>query len=382
MASRQFADAERAIRAYLSGQPSEAHVPAAKAQLAIAFARQNRYEDAVAAVDEADSAGGSIDPALRAAAHYEKAWCLRALRRTDEAAAVYQTLIDGSATREYELHALLELAGIEIDAKRFKPASAFLRRIRDAADDGDVPARVMGQATYRLGVCAFELDQYEDAVGLFEEFLAGYPDSELLASAAFYAGESAFKLGQFERAVKHLTRVTEAFASDEVAGPSMLRLGEALAQLQRFSASERMFRAYLDKYGDTERHYQAQFGLGWACENQQRYPEAIKTYRALIDSHEGPTAARAQFQIGECLFAQAKYDEAVRELLKVDILYAYPEWSAAALFEAGRCFVKLNKVAEARDQFRQVVEKYKDSHWAQLATQQLSALAQASLPGQ
>ncbi len=381
MASKKFAEAERAIRAYLSDYPGDENTPAAKAQLAIALARQNKLAEAVGAVDEAVSSPSSLDPALLSAAHYEKAWCLRELGRTDEAAVVYRTLIDGGVTREYELHALLELAGIEIDAKRFKQAAAFLRRIRDSADAGDVPPVIMGQATYRLGACAFELNQRADAVALFEEFLTGYPQSELLPSAAFYAGESAFTLGRFERAVKHLTQVTEEFSSDEAAGPSMLRLGEALAQLQRFSASERVFRDYLGKYDDSERWYQAQFGLGWAREHQQRYGEAITTYRELLDRHQGATTARAQFQIGECLFAEQKYEEAAGELLKVDILYDYPEWSAAALFEAGRCFTKLNKVAEARDQFQRVVDKHKDSRWAQLAAQQLSALAEASVPG-
>jgi len=381
MASKKFAEAERAIRAYLSGYPADENVPAAKAELAIALARQNKWAEAVGAVDEAVSSGASLEPALFSAAQYEKAWCLRELGRTEEAAAEYRTLIDRGVTREYELHALLELAGIEIDAKRFKQAATFLRRIHESVDAGDVPPSIMGQATYRLGVCAFELKQHADAVALFEEFLAGYPHSELVASAAFYAGESAFTVGQFERAVKHLTRVTEEFSSDAVAGPGMLRLGEALAQLQRFSASERVFRDYLDKYDDGERWYQAQFGLGWARENQQRYGEAITTYRALIARHQGATTARAQFQIGECLFAEQKYEEAAGELLKVDILYDYPEWSAAALFEAGRCFAKLNKVAEARDQFQRVVDKHKDSRWAQMAAQQLSVLVDASVPG-
>ena len=36
------------------------------------------------------------------------------------------------------------------------------------------------------------------------------------------------------------------------------------------------------------------------------------------------TAARAQFQIGECLFAMKKYDDAARELLKTDIQDFFP----------------------------------------------------------
>ena len=95
------------------------------------------------------------------------------------------------------------------------------------------------------------------------------------------------------------------------------------------------------------------------------------------------TAARAQFQIGECLFAQRRHEEAVREFLKVDILYAYPEWSAAALYEAGRCLAQLEKPEEARRQFQQVTDRFKDTEWANLAARQLTnpPAAPPSVPG-
>lgn len=379
MAAKKFAEAEAAIRSFLSDYGSNEKAPAAKAQLAIALSRQNKYEKAVAAADEALGASDGVDPSLLAGVRYEKAWSLRSLGRTDEAAAAYHALLDKGATHEYELHALLELAGIESETKHYDKAIELLKRIRSA---NDVPADLMGQATYRMGVCAFELGRYDEAASLFEEYITGDPTSEYVASAAYYAGEAAFKLGQFERAVKHFERLTNDYPSNDVAAPGLLRLGESLAQLQRFSASEKVFANYLKGHGDADHWYQAQFGLGWARENQKRYGEAVDAYKKVIDRHQGPTAARAQFQIGECLFAQGKYDEAARELLKVDILYAYPEWSAAALFEAGRCFTKLNKTAEARKQFTQVVKAHKDSKWASMAEQQLTALTSASeVPG-
>jgi TolA-binding protein len=114
----------------------------------------------------------------------------------------------------------------------------------------------------------------------------------------------------------------------------------------------------------------------------KRHDEAIAAYERVIARHQGPTAARAQFQIGQCLYAQKKLEPAVRELLKVDILYAYPEWSAAALFEAGRCFEQLNDPVQARTQFAVVIEKFKETKWAELAARQMAALStSAALPG-
>ena len=103
--------------------------------------------------------------------------------------------------------------------------------------------------------------------------------------------------------------------------------------------------------------------------------------RDLTGLGQQQTAARAQFQIGECLFAQKQFEEAVRALLKVDILYAYPEWSAAALHEAGRCFVEMRDPAAARRHFQQVIDEHAETEWATLARRELDRLDRAAIPG-
>jgi TolA-binding protein len=161
----------------------------------------------------------------------------------------------------------------------------------------------------------------------------------------------------------------------------LLCLGEALGAAQQWDKSLTAFERYLKEFADSELWFQARFGAAWALENQGRQAEAIGAYREVVSRHKGPTAARAQFQIGECLFAQKRHDDAVRELLKVDILYDYPEWSAAALYEAGRCLTQLDKPDEARRQFQQVTERFKDTEWASLAARQLKDTAAAPPPG-
>jgi TolA-binding protein len=104
-------------------------------------------------------------------------------------------------------------------------------------------------------------------------------------------------------------------------------------------------------------------------------------YARVVADHDGATAARAQFQIGQCLFAQGKHADAATELLKVDILYAYPEWSAAALYEAGRCLMAANRPAEARAQFEAVRDRFPDSQWAGLAAQRLADAGAERVPG-
>lgn len=384
MAARRFPEAEVSFARFISEHPSHSRVAEADAQRAISLARQDRYADALKAIEQAERRRGpALTASSQAALEYEKAWCLRELGQVDEAADAYRRLLGGGSREDLKTHAMLELSGIELNAKRFQEAAGLLEHLREVIrkDPAQVPLELREQGTYRLGVCRFELEQYDKAAELFEEFLETFGDSSLTASACYYCGEAWFKLGRHQKAVKRLARVSDEFETTEILEPSLLRLGESLAVLQRWARSERVFTEYLERFGKAEQWFQAQFGVGWARENQQRYDEAISAYRQVVDRHQGPTTARAQFQIGECLFAKGQYSDAVREFLKVDILYAYPEWSAAALYEAGRCFQKLGKLVEARSHFNQVTEQYGQTHWAKLAARQLTEVSGVSLPG-
>ena len=389
MTARKFEKAEKVFAALVQSPDHANHdrIPEAGAQRAIALARMDRFDDALAAMEFALRADdGALPGAVRHALRYEQAWCLRSLGRQDEAAGAYRTLLDGlgdAADTDLGVLALLDLAGIEADAGRFEVAAKLLKRLRRriASSAADVPDDVREQATYRLGVCAYELGRFDEAASTFEELIDRFPASEFIPSASFFCGEALLKTDHHERAVTHFARVADKHPSDGACGASLLRLGECEAVLQHWRKSDDAFTSYLDRFGDDEHAFQARFGIGWARENQSRYDDAIKAYRLVLANHQGVTAARAQFQIGECLFAQKKYADAARELLNVEILYAYPEWSAAALFEAGRCFEKLKKHDDARARYEEVREKYGDSKWAKMAEQRLAATAAVAPPG-
>ena len=67
------------------------------------------------------------------------------------------------------------------------------------------------------------------------------------------------------------------------------------------------------------------------------------------DNGETLSAPCGSFQTGETYFAQKQFElAAARELLKVDILYSVPQWSARALYEAGRAFEELHQTSTGR----------------------------------
>ena len=384
LAIKDFNTARQVFAAFLEKHADNPLALQALARLAVTLARLDQPQPALEIIERVEKDHpDQLDSATLIAVQHEKAWCLKKLDRLDEAGDVLKTLSEQTANPSLQAYALLELAEIQAGKKQHAEVVKLIERLQaiDKTGKTKIADDVSAQASYRLGASLFELEQFERAATTLEGFLTDYPDHALAASAEFFCGEALLKTGKHQQAATHLTRVVDEFADDASSGPALLRLGECQAVLQRWAKSEEVFATYLRKFADSEHWYQAQFGVGWARENQRRYDEAITAYRAVIQRHKGGTAARAQFQIGQCRFAQKQLDEAARELLKVDILYAYPQWSAAALFEAGRCFEQMGKTVEARTQYTTVRDKYSKTRWAELAAQRLTAVSGDNLPG-
>jgi cellulose synthase operon protein C len=71
--------------------------------------------------------------------------------------------------------------------------------------------------------------------------------------------------------------------------------------------------------------------------------------------------------IGLCRIEQKKFADATTALLSVPYLYDYPEWSAAACYEAARAFKELQKPAESNALLKRVVSEYPDTPSAEQA---------------
>ena len=386
MGAQEYEEAVTAWDQYLGDHGDHDRVAAGAAQRAISIARLGLHTDALAAINAARRGGESLSPSLRTSLWYEQAWCHRGLDDADAAADAYGSLLEQSSDSDLAQHARLELAELAMNAERYGDAADLLGELRPVleARGESLPAAMLEQTIYRQGVCAFRTDDFETAAATLETFLDEYDESSSRSSALLLAGEAHFQSGDFDSALNRLEQAIESVDEDadhEVLGPALLRLGETQGVLQRWEDSEKTFADYLKRFEDEPTWYQARFGIAWAKENSDRRTDAIEDYRAVVDKHEGPTAARAQFQIGECLFAMKQHQDAVRELLKVDILYDYPEWNAAALYEAARCFEALSNPVAARQHFQQVIAEHPDTEWASLAAQRLEALRKTNLPG-
>lgn len=356
----------------------------ARARLVACCVRMDDLPGARRAIAELNVAQRTaLPPQVREVLHEDEAWILGQGGDASQARRAWERVARDSNDPVRKLRAELELARLEREAGDPDAARARLvRMVQQFAQVPNVPRDLRMTTLYRLGLAQHAANEFAPAAETLTTLLALNPKGEVSAAAAYYCGDAFLQQRRAKSALPHFTAAANAkSAPDDVRAAALLRLGEANNQLQRWADSERAFAQYLDQFGKRPAWYQARFGVAWAREQQQRYADAITSYRQVVEQHSGETAARAQFQIGQCLMAQNNHAEAVAELLKVDILFDYPAWSAAALFEAGRCFVRRGQAVEARRQFSAVVERFDDTRWAKLAQTELDRVRGDGLPG-
>ncbi|MHC4983395.1 MAG: tetratricopeptide repeat protein, partial [Planctomycetota bacterium] len=371
MCAKEMGDHGKAIellRKFIQTYPKAERVAEARELEGTCLAKDGKFDEAVKAFSAL-----AADKATRTeAVVYELAWAQRSSKAGEAAIKTYRQLLSEYPDGELAAPARTELAELLYLEKKYAEAAALVEKV---VSDTNVDAETQAVAHYRLGWCYAELSQPAKAAEAFSDFAVKHPDEPLVPSAMYQAGASYMLIEDYAKAQKSFSALLAEYPDHDVIPVARLKLGECQANAGQYEESAGTYQEFLDKHPDSEFAYLARFGVGWAFENLRKYDQARKWYSKVVKSHNGETAAKAQFHIGECYFAEKNFERAARELLHVADVYGYPVWSARALLETGRAFEALGKLDEAKTRYAECIKQYKDSDSAALAEKRLKALA-------
>lgn len=321
--------------------------------LGIAHARMQEYRVAEEILGSFNDAYPRSE--FRARAFYELAWCSRRLNDLLNAKKRYRELLLLNAPASLEHRALIELAEVEFETENFDGAISNLDQLLSY----ELSDEIREKALYRRGWSLLGRNQKGLAADSFETLLSDYPGTDWAAVAAYQAGEVRLEQNDFRTALANFSIAADRATDPQLKKQALLRRGEAEALNERWTESEATFVSYLREFPASEWDRRAKMWLGWAYENQRKFEQAITTYRAvLVTGDQDALGARSQFQIGECLFAMQQYDEAIRELIKVDVRFGFPEWTARALFEIGQILDRKEQPSEANERYKEVIQRF------------------------
>jgi len=116
--------------------------------------------------------------------------------------------------------------------------------------------------------------------------------------------------------------------------------------------------------------------------NLKEYNRAIEHFQRLLPFSDEHTEAEIQFYIGQCYREMGNFERASAEYLKVKYLTKPSKlpWHVTALFEAGRCLLKIKETEAAKTVFKRIIkEQGSESNFGRFAQKQLDDLENKDL---
>jgi len=309
---------------------------------------------------------------------FELAWALKGADKPAESLEVFQTLARDHADSPLAAECSYAIGEHLFREQKYAEAAASYTAAVNRAGKTDVAER----AAHRLGWSLYQQGQFELAQQAFQAQLAGFPQGELAAEGRFMLGESLFSEKKYEAAQAAYALALELPpAKPESQSLLHLHAAQSRSQSKQWAESLSLLETAIKQFPESAYLPELLFESGWAQQNLGKREDAIERYEKAVAATDREVSARAQFMIGEILFEQQQYKEAVRHYFKVAYGYGYPEssdairtWQANAAFEAGRSFEMLRAIDQAKKSYREVVDKYPHSDKSTQAKARLQAL--------
>ena len=265
-----------------------------------------------------------------------------------------------------------------VNVAKVESAKAALQKLEQ---DPKSDAEVQDLSLWRLMNIAEQQKQWDELAKIATAHRTRLPAGEHKLDAAFYLALSHLQRQQPEPALELLKPLAAAKADPLMKEKDwfprvFILLAETQWQKKSYAeviATVAEFRAW-----DAENQflYQADEVLGRAYKSQAKFDEARAIFKRVTsapNAEHTETAAKAQLMIAETYVNQQNYKAALENYLKVDILYAFPEWQAPALFQAAACDEALGDWPQVVRDYESLIAKFPKSDWAEKAKPLLDA---------
>ena len=290
-------------------------------------------------------------------------WALVDAGQSSEADKVFKQLLEAYPESPSAAEARINLAESANQEKNYAEVIALLAPLADVT--AKVPTRILQSALYRMGRTQAEMKDWPGAAKSLDRLITDFPDGPFRREARLLRAEIALESDDAKTADDTLAALAaEPADSNDPAGFALAvrrRRVQSLLGLKKWDEVIKAADAYkADSPADAQAS-EVEYARGRALQQLARMDEARAAYQGVIKARKGgDLVARAQFMIGETYYHQENYHEAIRQFLKVDILYDAPPWQASALLETGKAYERLSQWADAAETYERLRTKFPD----------------------
>jgi TolA-binding protein len=359
----QHSAALAAYRLIIDEHPTSDRMPLALWEAAAIHVQQKQYREAASLLERLVREHPTFDHLD--AVLYRWAWVLIDLERPDDANAVFTRLYLEHPRSVYwadSTYRLAERAAANEDRQR-------ATRLAEQVVAAEPTSEAAAHSLYLLGQLAARAGDWQHVSPPLTRLCEEHPDSDLCHSAGYWLAEAAYRSGRLEDAQRRFDELEQTLGQQDVAWLPMvhLRRAQVLAHQKRWHEAHDRAKEIARRFPDFEKQYEVDYLIARCLGSQARFREAREAYLRVVHSERGrptETAAMAQWMIGETFFHQKNYNEALRAYSRVELLWDYPQWTAAALLQIGKCHELQGQWREAVARYTELTTKYAETDFA------------------
>lgn len=332
---------------------------------------------------------------------YELAWGLRSSDKETLAMNNFRTLASKFPTSSLAPESNFHIGSEFYNQKNYGDAIAAYQLCLESKTENEI----LEKAAYKLAWSYYKQSQFREAEDQFSNQVKRFPEGDLVADGLFMKAESLFRLKDYEAALEAyqlaLPEVTNSTMTEaKVKWLARVHAAQSANQIKKYEESIALLEPLENIDPNTSpagmpMREDAMLELGMAYSGL-RNPKKALDYLNLAAKNEGKTGARAMCMIGDSLFGNKQFADAIKEFKKVyygfNGLEAEPDvrpWQAYAIYEAARCsFVQIKNApqtqkpaltAAAIKQFEYLLKNYSDDKLAPEARRQLEQLKKTKI---
>ncbi|MCH2181484.1 MAG: tetratricopeptide repeat protein [Mariniblastus sp.] len=324
--------------------------------------------------------------------YYELAWALKSDNQSDAAAAEFLNLATRFPDSQQAAEANFHVAQSAYEQQDFARA---IQHYVNSLKTGQDPA-LQEKATYKLAWSHYKQGNFQTSQDWFAKQVEQFKEGPLYADGLFMVSESLYKLRDHDsafQAYRVAKPVVDASASvsPEVRHLTMLHGGQSANQAKKYSEAIEFMKPIIEGQAEERLKQDAYLQIGIAHAGLKQPSEAVECWEQAA-RNLGETGAHARCMLGDQLFTDKKFEEAITQFKLTFYGYggtsAAPEvqaWQAYAAYEAARCrVVQIGTAgtAEAQQKFKTeaikhfefLIENYPDDRLAAQASKELEKL--------
>lgn len=312
---------------------------------------------------------------------YQLAWIQRDLGDDSASQGWFEQVVKDHPRSKYRPDSLYRLAERAAQTQDYVSANRWIGILRE-----DHPNVALHEhATYLAAQIASRQQEWEIVIEETERLQLSQPDSELLPVLRFWKAESLYRLQRNTEA----DALFRALAAEQYETPqnwrpiALLRRAQLAAIAENWEGTRELCEQLRQQYQDFKQDYEVDYLLGRYYSSKGDFVQSREAYQRVIRSPRGSqteTAAMAQWMIGETYFHQDEYRHAIEAYHRVETLYNFPHWKAAALLQSGKCHERMNQPKHAVTLYAQLLKELPDSEYADEASRRMNVARQRVEP--